>query len=346
MTVGELVRSIGGARDVPIRKCDVVEDRTEREQKKAQEKEDGSSSADQPITEEDTQADEFYASLGMEKQKKKGDNESEEEDNQKNEDIVQQQEQLQPPSNLTDGVRDFYKTYTQYYYSKDPNPFSDQRLEFGLPIAAGDENSNSNDGTPVGGEQTIIQLARMAQIRARQAAAAADALDKAKKAKAINTVPLGPGDVVENEAEIYDPLPMEVIPSTVAEDLGITVDTTLEQYWEFVKNDPHDFNRWIYLIHYSESKVSKDRVMIHLRCVIELGIVFKLCLIFVLVYRITLRAVERFIVPSFLCSRIVLDIGRDMLKWRSDLTITEGKEISVWHFISKGKLNLCFLAEL
>jgi hypothetical protein len=276
MTVGELVRSIGGAKDAPLRKCDVVEDRSAESVAAAAAAnsnnnnngdEDGENKEEE---EEDPQADEFYASLGLpnpnENSKQEGNSTNNTEQGQSPL-IIQDADGDGGQSssgrklgneNFTAEVADFYKTYTKYYYSQEPDPYGEQRLAFGLPITqqpTEDENEMTVDYNA--GDQTIIQLARMAQVRARQAKAAAEALEKAKKAKALD-----PGGEVgpENEAEMYDPLPMEVVPRESAEELGITLDTTLEQYWEVVKEDPHDFNRWIYLIHYVEGTVSYSKL--------------------------------------------------------------------------------------
>jgi len=236
MTVAELVRSIGGARDAPLRVCDVVEDR-------GQEIADAAAAAECAIIPvEDPQADEFYASLGLTNPNEKSKGEEEKADR----DQMDVERIEHPDENVTSDVADFYKTYTKYYYSVEPDPYGEQRVQFGLPIQAKADTAIDYSG---GGDQTIIQLARMAQARAREAKAAAAALEKAKKAKALD----GSG---EKETDTWDPLPMEVLPSGTAEELGISQDTTLEQYWEFVKEDPHDFNRWIYLIHYVEATVS------------------------------------------------------------------------------------------
>lgn len=295
MSVAELVRSIGGARDAPLRRCDVVEDRSEMMDK---------SDKDDEAAEEDPQADEFYASLGIVNPNEKpiGDEDKVKEGEENKNGEVQENGKSAPGDNMTESIADFYKSYTKYYYSQEPNPYGDQRLEFGLPIQA-DDNSNSNEG----GEQTIIQLARMAQMRARQATAAADALAKAKRAKALD----GGKDKAEDEADIFDPLPMEVVPSETAEELGINRDTTLDQYWEFIKDDPHDFNRWIYIIHYVESTVSYFSFKSVLTRVGEYG-VYRNCSIY-LNFRITLQTVVEFIARSYPYFRTAMDIGNGTL---------------------------------
>ncbi|CAL8100667.1 unnamed protein product [Orchesella dallaii] len=228
LSVAELVRVIGGGSGAPLRQCDVVEDR----QSKLQEEEERMETEE---TENDPEADEFYESLGMSRNKRRKLDSDE---------SAPLRCEVEPPkqtiadvdTDVMQSVADYYKDNVNqlYYYSQQPNPFDDSRLEFGPFIDP--EDSSEYD-------QDYIQLARLAQ-RARAAAAAAAEKRKRELEKAEKI----------HEDAIYDPLPMEVVASTKPEDLGITVDTTLDQYWDFVKKDPHDFDRWVYLIQYAESK--------------------------------------------------------------------------------------------
>lgn len=237
LSVAELVRVIGGGSGAPLRRCDVVDDREKKNDDKEEEE-------TEEIPEEDPEADEFYESLGIQKTKKRklNDEDGEEKEESKAAGEVEEASKQAPPEDapMLQDISDYYKDNANsiYYYSQQQNPYGQHRLEFGPYIEA--EESMDYD-------QDYIQLARLAQ-RARAAAQAA----ALRQAKAKET----DSNDENKEEPIYDPLPMEQVASTKPEDLGITVDTNLEQYWHFVKEDPHDFDRWVYLIQYVENTVS------------------------------------------------------------------------------------------
>lgn len=258
LSVAELVRVIGGGSGAPLRRCDVVDDR-----KKPKTNGDGDGNEDVDTgeqvgrQEEDPEADEFYESLGIQRSKRRKMDDDEEEVSQEGpgpsstRKIVQQRGDVggaaenSNDSNKEDdpdvlkSIQNYYKDNADslYYYSQQHNPYGDHRLEFRSYIDG--ENSSEYD-------QDYIMLAKLAQrARAAAQAAALRRMQESSKSKEAK-------DKEDVEA-IYDPLPMEVVPSTKPEDLGITVDTNFEQFWEFVKEDPHDFDRWIYLIQYVEN---------------------------------------------------------------------------------------------
>lgn len=254
LSVAELVRVIGGGSGAPLRRCDVVDDR-EREKPGSGEGGEPMDTTDAQELEEDPEADEFYESLGIQKSKRrKLDNQEEDKGSEK---IIDQQNMStegvvpldEDSSNIInrkdedpdmlESIASYYKDNAShlYYYSQQHTPYGQHRLEFGPYIDA--EDSSEYD-------QDYIQLAKLAQrARAAAAAAALRSMQETQNAKEEKEK--------ETEEMIYDPLPMEVVTSTKPEDLGITIDTNLEQYWEFVKEDPHDFDRWIYLIQYVEN---------------------------------------------------------------------------------------------
>lgn len=249
LSVAELVRGIGGGSEAPLRRCDVVDDRKKESENKTDDNNEEESENVQ--MEDDPEADEFYESLGIHRAKRrKLDNDDAEgasgqievgdAPNKEGETETGNGEPFDEEGNKLQSITDYYRDNSSglYFYSQQHNPLGQHRLEFGPFIDA--EDSSEYD-------QDYIQLARLAQ-RARAAAQAA-AEKRKRSAEDSNQ------NQTEEEA-IYDPLPMEVVTSTKPEELGITVDTNLEQYWDFVKEDPHDFDRWIYLIHYVEHIVS------------------------------------------------------------------------------------------
>ncbi|ODM95808.1 Pre-mRNA-processing factor 39 [Orchesella cincta] len=235
LSVAELVRVIGGGSGAPLRHCDVVEDRQSKIQEQAEADRMEIEEAAIAATEDDPEADAFYESLGMPRSKKRKLDIDEPAPLQCEIDAPKETP-ANKDADVMQSIAEYYKDNVNqlYYYSQQHNPYDENRLEFGPFIDP--EDSSEYD-------QDYIQLARLAQ-RARAAALAAAEKRKRELEKA---------EKIHEEA-IYDPLPMEVVASTKPEDLGITVDTTLDQYWEFVKKDPHDFDRWIYLIQYAERK--------------------------------------------------------------------------------------------
>lgn len=248
LSVAELVRVIGGGSGAPLRLCDVVDDRTKNDATLPNEK---CMDTDETVElEEDPEVDEFCESLGIPRNKRrKLDNQQDgqHEISDRGEISSVENGQVREPQRdvvgtdedpgVLQSIADYYKENVNnlYYYSQEHNPFGHQRLEFGQLIDSEDASEYDQD---------YIQLARLAQ-RARAAAQAA----AAKIAKE------GDNGEKSNDEVIYDPLPMEVVVSTKPEELGITKDTNLDQFWDFVKEDPHTFDRWIYLIQYAEHTV-------------------------------------------------------------------------------------------
>lgn len=224
LSVAHLVRAIGGAKNKPIRTCDVVDDQEKMK----------------PVSvpEEDPEAEEFYASLGMSKNLDKTNT-----DSQLSDDIVvvtdPQNTEQDKTENVTQSVAAFYKDYCNYYYSVEPDPFGEDRLEFGQALE-GKQPLETIDSS-------VIELARAAQKARRTMEAAM--LAKRVADERAKLIPV--------EEESFDPLPTEVVPSDTAHKLGITSDTSGERYWELVKQDPHDFNRWTYLLQHVEHSVRK-----------------------------------------------------------------------------------------
>lgn len=243
-SVAQLVRNIGGGKGLPLYKKDVVEDRNLPAEKEPE-------VIDLEPMDEETKAqtEEFYASLGLKNP------------NQANELVgintsentavaASPSDQQQPQTSSqnttdatpqTDSIADYYKTYCKYYYSVTPDPLSEYPLDF---------NSMIDPATDPNIDESVIELARMAQ-KARRA------MDSAIAAKRAETQKLKKKEESKmlSEIDAYDPLPMEVVENEY-EVANVNSETTLTQYWDYVKENPHDFNRWTYLIHYAETMVS------------------------------------------------------------------------------------------
>ena len=247
LSVAVLVRHIGGAKSKPLLKRDVVEDRPLSEQPK------------ELLVKDDAETSEFYESLGISRPNQSPEPEDKNNsssncttvailqptlENTSAEVLTAQPDDPQILTGTTESIADYYKTYTQYYYSYESDPYGDKPLEFGLPTVADGVVSDPDI------DQSIIEMARRAQ-RARRAYEAKKEAAEAEARKLMQSKPK------EEMSETYDPLPMEIIPSSTAAELNITSDTTLNQYWVHIRESPHDFHRWTYLINYVETTVSR-----------------------------------------------------------------------------------------
>ncbi|CAG7718479.1 unnamed protein product [Allacma fusca] len=227
MSISELVRSIGGAKDKPFMRSDVVEDAAV-----------APSGTEQPPESENVEIEnlpeenEFYESLGISRSGKDQTQSIVTEDS----GVTKNKDSSTVEADVNASVAEYYKTYCQYYYSSNPEPLGDKPIEFGQAITTEDSVKNES-------EQSVIELARMAQ-RAKHAVEAA----KFAAQKVYGQVFQG-----RVESDSYDPLPMEVIPTASADTIVMTKDTTMDQYWEYVKENPRDFNRWTYLVQHSEN---------------------------------------------------------------------------------------------
>ena len=232
LTIAELVRSIGGAKNRPFMRSDVVEDTPKNPEE--------SRPSEETAEESHPEENDFYESLGMSRPAVAGKDKSDE--NIPNTEATSSQLHHQPNQTEQDvptSVADYYKTYCKYYYSVAPDPYGDQPIEFSQPIAKDSSTEDKQEEQ----DKDVIQLARMAQQARRAMEAAKLAAQKV----------YGPFLPTEQE-QSYDPLPMEVIPSETP--VTVTKDTTMEQYWEYVKENPRDFNRWTYLVQHAEDTVS------------------------------------------------------------------------------------------
>jgi len=240
LSVAELVRHIGGAKDKPLRRGDVVEDRPESELPQ------------KPVEEDDPETAKFYESLGISRPSgSKGTTTATTARNPSkkttNEDsaflgLVDVEE---PETSVPESIAEYYKNYpTEYVYSVPSDPYGNQPLEFSLPTATYQEEVTDSD-------YSIVEVARRAQRAKREYEAKKAALEK-KKSKVGTT---------EEEEEPYDPLPMEIVPSDKLTGPRVVrpEDANLSTYWEYVQENPHDFNRWSFLISYAENTVRLNR---------------------------------------------------------------------------------------
>lgn len=233
LSVAELVRHIGGAKDKPLVRGDVMEDRPESERPQTS----------SPVEEDDAETTEFYESLGitrsnaapktaapvLQTEKAIEDSGSPAEAN-----STEEKEKSVPES-----VAEFYKNYpTQYYYSVSSDPYGTQPLEFSLPISTSFQE-NEKEG------YSIIEVARRAQRAKREYNAKKAALERKNSKK---------ND--EDDDEAYDPLPMEVVPTYATGPKGHPEESSFKTYWDYVQENPHEFNRWTFLINYAENTVS------------------------------------------------------------------------------------------